>query len=541
MEAREQSSTAALLNTGIGIATSCVFVAFVLFVVVITLCALRALSLKQATRPPGDTPARGSPAVPPSRRPVAWPAAGGYVPHHLALGAAAAATTRETAMNLLFAEARDVVDATGALQFGANGLRRLGDVAGLPPLSFPCPVLQPDGSYLVYGATQRATVIRRFRTWDGFRYEGGETVLSLGPAAPSGGEWLGCLCLAHGRRCDDLFCFAWAKAPPGMGLWGYASSGGQPWRPLADAPLYRDHDAFHVLWHPSRECLVACQVTYQRWHKPFADNIGQERRRVLSFRASPDGRHWDPPEDVCGDSLRHERDLLTPDAQDPAELEFYRLVAFPFHDRFVGMVLLYAASPGAANVRHPWTRHGPHLGGEWWTSDDGLAWRRPFRAVFAPGEAGGIAQHAPMRLGNRLLWLFPDGVYGLPEDRLFFAGAFASAAFSTPCFVQPDRHLALNAEFGFHDHTTRGMRGQGYIAVEALDEEGRTLPGFEEERCILHDLDAAAVRAHQTDRDTARRLHWQGKSLRELAGRRLRLRFRLRDARIYGLREDTYF
>ena len=443
-------------------------------------------------------------------------------------------------MNLLFVENGDVVDPRGPLQFGANGLKRVGDVEGLPSLSFPCPVLQPDGSYLLYAATHRGTVILRFRTWDGLRYEGGDQVLALGAVAPSG-EWLGCLSVTQGRRHDDLFCFAWAKAPPAMGLWGYTSAGGKEWSRLKDGPLYHDHDAFHMMWHPQRERLVAYQTTYQRWRKPYADNIGQERRRVLSIRTSADGRAWDPAGDVSGDRLRPDNELIVPDEHDPAELEYYRMTVFPYHDRFVGMVLLYAASPGPANVRYPWTRHGPHLGGEWWVSDDGMEWRRPFRGVFAPGGANGVVAHAPMRLGNRLLWLYPDGIYGVPEDRLFFAGSFANSAFSTPCFIQPDKHLALNAEFGFHDLPSRGMRGQGYIMVEACDEQGQSIEGFGAERCIIHELESAATQAYQTDGDTARRLHWQGRSLRELAGRRIQLHLYLRDARIFEIREDKYF
>lgn len=441
-------------------------------------------------------------------------------------------------MKFIFAESRDVTDIRGPLRFGATGLKRLGDSKGLPTLHFPLPVRQPDGSYWVYAVNPKRQAVQRFRTWDGFDYEGGETVLTLGPSSPSG-DWLGHSCLVHNSRDNSLLCLAWARNPPGMGVWAYGSSDGLSWRRLRETPLYNDHDSFFVLWHEARQCYVAYQITYQRWQKPFPDNIGPGLRRVLSIRTSPDGIHWDPADNVQGDHLAPESRLFTPDTQDPAELEFYRVVAFPYHDRFVGMALLYASGPELANPRHPWTKHWPQLTGEWWLSNDGLSWQRPLRDVFAPGEANGIVHHAPMRLGNRLLWLYPDGIYGLPEDRLFYAGSLANAEFTTPEFVQPDSHLALNAEFGFHDMPRRGMQGQGYVMVEAQDEKGATLAGFEKEHCIIHEFDSAATRAWQTGRDYARRLHWQGRSLRALAGRRIRLRLFLRDARICTIGNDT--
>lgn len=443
-------------------------------------------------------------------------------------------------MQLLFREPSDVTDVSGPLQFGANGLQRLGDHGGLPAFSFPCAALQADGSYLLYVVNPRLSGVQRFRTWDGFHYEGGESVLSFGTAAPSG-DWLGHVGLTYSSQRDEMLCLAWAKDPPAMGVWGYVGKGEESWQPLQDTPLYHDHDSFSLLWHPHREQYVAYQISYQRREKPYADNIGQELRRVLTYRTSTDGRQWAPPGDVAGGLFRPDAEMITPDVEDPAEVEFYRLVVFPYHDRFVGMMLLYAPSPGAANTRYPWTAHGPHLSGEWWLSDDGFSWRRPFRQVFAPGEANNIIQHAPMRIGNRLLWLYPDGIYGLPEGRLFYAGTFANAAFSTPYFTQPVRHLSINAGFNFHGQLSRGMRGQGYLMVEARDEQDAVVAGFEKERCIIHDLESDATRTYQMDHGIARRLHWQGKSLRELAGQRIKLRVYLRDARVYGVGDDTYF
>ena len=289
-------------------------------------------------------------------------------------------------------------------------------------------------------------------------------------------------------------------------------------------------------WNGERQCYINYQITYQQWAKPYEDNIGCDRRRVLSIRTSEDGVHWEPGNDVtfAPDTFQPESRLITPDEEDPAELEFYRMTVFPYGDRWVGMMLNYAASPGAANTRFPWTKHGPQLGGEWWLSDDGIQWRRPFRHVHAPGQASSIASCAPMRIGNSFMWIYPDGIYGVPAECLFYAGSFANAEFSTAPFAATGRSLALHASFGFHEQRGRGMRGQGYIMAELRSAEGDVLPGYEKERCIILDReDPASGPQHQATKPI--RLAWEGRTAQELSGVYVQLRLYLRDARIYSL------
>ncbi len=448
-------------------------------------------------------------------------------------------------MKLYFAEPTDVQQVQGPLRFGANGLRRLADAPGLPAFAGAGALPLPDGAHAVYllvhpgqGEPWR---LLRCRTWDGVHYEEATVVFTAprrGPPTP----WLGHACVCPNPDSGEVLALAWGRcAEGGMGVWGYRTADGTHWDALSEAPLYKDHDSFHVMWHAARQQYVAYQITYQPWPKPYADNIGGERRRVLHVRTSGDALTWDPPNLTAWPPAVPAERLVTPDAQDAPELEFYRLAVFPAAGRYVGMMLNYAASPGAANVRHPHSKHGPHLGTEWWVSTDGLAWRRPFRDVFAAGEASGTVSHTPITIGGRHVWLYHDGVFGLPEDRLFFAGALANCEFSTPLFAMPTRPLVLNAEFGYDGHPARGMRGQGYLMAELRDEAGAVIPGFERERCLLHDVDGPARRLYQTDRGLATRLHWQGRLTRELAGRRVTLRLYLRDARVYALGEDSQY
>ena len=67
---------------------------------------------------------------------------------------------------------------------------------------------------------------------------------------------------------------------------------------------------------------------------------------------------------------------------------------------------------------------------------------------------------------------------------------------------------------------------QCYVMVAVLDDQGCVLAGFEREKCILKNVDAIDLPLRWGDQDT-----------RALAGKKIRLRFFLRSARIYVVRE----
>ncbi|MCK5328129.1 MAG: hypothetical protein KAR36_05955, partial [Candidatus Latescibacteria bacterium] len=51
----------------------------------------------------------------------------------------------------LFTESEDVRDVVGKLVFGANRLRPVSDVVGLPDMQIRCVVPQSDGAFVVFG------------------------------------------------------------------------------------------------------------------------------------------------------------------------------------------------------------------------------------------------------------------------------------------------------------------------------------------------------------------------------------------------------
>lgn len=442
-------------------------------------------------------------------------------------------------MDLSFAEATSVAEVAGKVRFTANGLVRYGQARGLPDRARPLCVV-PDGTgytvYLMRSGSGPCWSLLRGRTADGLQYEGIEVVFASPPESPAGKEWLGHAAMAWAARDGKLLCMKWSRGEGCHAAWCLVSSDGQDWRFALDRPAFEDHDSNGLMWDPRSSVFVDYQATYQAWPKPFVDNIGDARRRVMHTRTSTDGVVWNPPESISwGDSFIPEDRLITPDDDDPAELEFYRFHAFPYAGRYVGMVLNYAPSPGRANTRWRTTKHGPHLSGEWWLSDDGHAWRRPFRDVFAPGEAPGIIQHAPMTLGGRHLWLFNDGsVFGLPEGCLFGVSSLASASLTTHPFPMPDRPLTVRAQFGHDGSPARGMRGQGYVMAELLDERGAVVEGCDRERCAYHDSGRPAPSAGVRDL-SGPPLAWEGNRGTELAGRTVSVRLFFRDARVYGL------
>ena len=66
--------------------------------------------------------------------------------------------------------------------------------------------------------------------------------------------------------------------------------------------------------------------------------------------------------------------------------------------------------------------------------------------------------------------------------------------------------------------------GEGRVAVEVLDEDGRPLPGYGREECLLESFDS-----------TRQEVTWRGKSnLGALRSQPIRLRFYVQKADLYG-------
>jgi len=438
---------------------------------------------------------------------------------------------------LLFTDDQDVFDVWGKVKFEASPLRFLGECDD-PGFEIKCCVPRDDGVWDVYGYSgghdiygEQGDPTKARSTWkihhaitrDAVHYQHSEIVFTSEP-----GPWTHYASIGHNPLRHDLVCIKGVLLREGFCNHTFHSRDGKTWIPGTNNPVYYDGDSWGQLWSPRLNRFVTTTKSFQLVKKHLPDH-GNTRtgqvRRVCSVRWSEDGDHWEPSAPVLihkGEPLLPVELLITPDRDDPPDLEFYRGVGFGYADRCFLQMLNYAAIPDAVNPKFP-DKHGPMVDTEWWFSREGIKWSRPFRDLDASPEGVRIISHNPMIINGKLVFNFGKQLFGLAEDRITCLTARANVEFSTPEFLAPAQPLTLNAAIPAPErsHATN----QAYVMVAALDGEGRVLPNYERERCILRNMN-----------DIDLPLKWSGKDSRELAGRKIRLRFFLRGSSIYSVR-----
>jgi hypothetical protein len=417
---------------------------------------------------------------------------------------------------LLFWDEADIAEPFGKIVFGAEPLRADREAVGFPDMQYGCEAPRDDGSTWVYGwrmanwadCPHRTLEVIRCVTADGLHFTGAETV-----GAWTNKDWQGFANIVRRPTDGALFLFPWSAGV----LQVFRSMDGRQWQQLTDH-AYTGHDAMCIFWYPPLGEFVNMQNTLQPYPKRYPDNIGAYRR-VASFRRSKDGVQWTSfsPAFLGG------ADLWTPDADDPADLEFYRSIVFPLQGRYAMLLQDYLPPPPEANSRRATTKHGPRSHVEWAISRDGLNWKRPYRQTDATELVGGLPVQGPMVRGGLVRFYSPGGsVAALPEDRIFYVTCRANGEFTTPPVVMPATGLCLNANVLYRPN--EGTTGRAYVMVELRDENGVVIPGYERGKCLLANQDGRALP-----------LVWGDAGGSALAGRAVRLRIYLRDAKIYGL------
>lgn len=447
---------------------------------------------------------------------------------------------------LLFGGPADVLDTWGKLHFGMTPVRLLREIQ--PPSFlivgyFP----QRDGSWEVYGhemtevsrgkeqfETMMTWKLLRTSTRDGIQFEPAVTVFEAPPA-----PWTDHCVMARHPETGEYLLLRLKMDSTGFAYTAFFSPDGVNWQENSGNPLFYEGDAMSLFWSESLRRFVVVSKSLQPYRKHLRDHGGTtpslgddslRDRRVLMIRSSPDGRHWEPSLSLSDVWNRHKRKaalpsgvLTSPDADDPPDLEFYSGNGFWYYDRAYMMVLNYAASPLAPR------KHGPQLDNEWWTSPDGLRWERPARGVNAldagrPVPRSRLETH-PLIVGGQILFHRGPLLLGLPEDRISYVSARANGEFSTRFFAMPHAELLLNAAIPGPE---RGFaKEQAYVMVSLLDEKGLPIPGCEPEKCLFRESDRSDLL-----------LRWGEFSPRALAGKKVQLRFFLRSANIYAVRES---
>ena len=264
------------------------------------------------------------------------------------------------------------------------------------------------------------------------------------------------------------------------------SPDGLRWTKHPDNPVITRSSDSHTLlgWDDLHGCYVAYARPTMR-----EGNITRRIGRCVS----DDFVNWTDPED-----------LLVPDEHDPPAMEFYGMPVFRYEGHYLGLPYVFHARP-----EEPIQRNFGTIDVQLASSRDGIEWaragdRNPFIPNGPPGsiDAGEIfVARGPVAVDDEL-WF-----YYSPGDE---TGALVTKTFR--CDGGP---LTINA----------AARG-GFVGVAVLDEDGIQYRGYSRHECALFDGDS--IRHRVTWRDK--------RSLEELQGRNIRLKFYLRNAKLFAFR-----
>jgi len=266
-------------------------------------------------------------------------------------------------------------------------------------------------------------------------------------------------------------------------------------------------------------------VAYLR-HKQM---LPLHRARTIWRTESDDFIKWSEPSSI-----------IRPDLQDDPNVELYGFSGFPYADMYMGLVERWQGNPDIFNIQPAW-------------SHDGLQWHRPVdrKPLIAPQfpwneRWNSSVNTAPHHVGNMLRFYFGGRsrahgrelgqVYGavgmavIAKDRFAAIRAdFKEGQLITKSMTWPGGDLMVNCNYtrypqGFYN------AGGGTIEVEVRDENNAPIPGFSGDQKAKFNKLSPFTWGEKQDP-----VRWANdKSLKELAGKRIRLVFLLKDSRLYA-------
>ena len=257
---------------------------------------------------------------------------------------------------------------------------------------------------------------------------------------------------------------------------------------------------------------------YVAYARPTTQEGNTTRR--IGRSVSDDFIHWTDPKDV-----------LVPDDHDPPALEFYGMPVFEYEGHYLGQLFVCHW-----RTEEPTQRNFGTIDIQLSSSRDGIDFersgdRKPFIPNGPPGsiDAGEIwTAREPVVMGDELWFYYCAG--GEEHGVTGRSGPICLAKLRLDGFVSVDAGdetgslvtkpfrcdggpLTINA----------AARG-GMVGVAVLDEDGIQHQGYSSQECALFDGDSICHRVTWTDR----------LSLEELKGKNIRLKFYLRDAKLYA-------
>lgn len=319
-----------------------------------------------------------------------------------------------------------------------------------------------------------------------------------------------------------MFLYARSKTVPTGGHL-LTSSDGIHWHPRATTGPLGDNSTF--FYNPFRK----------KWVFSIRSSRNQRTRDYWESSDFLAARRWSPQAPVF---------WLGADRLDPADpqigerTQLYKIDAVGYESLLVGLLQIHYGPPNAVCEKGKFPKVTElELG----FSRDGFHWDRTCRETFlgATRKAGDW---------NRAYVHSVGGVCLIVGDKLhFYYGAFSgkspalggdiyAGGATGVAFLRRDGFASMDAGRQGGTLTTRTLAfkgrhlfvnlaaAQGEFRAEVLDEQGRAIAPFTKENCLPVAADS-----------TRRRVAWQGaKDLGALAGRKVKLRFHLRQGQLYA-------
>ena len=308
---------------------------------------------------------------------------------------------------------------------------------------------------------------------------------------------------------DDII----GPATMGQGVSVAFSPDGKKWTRWPDNPVIKRSSDCHILF--GWDSLHNKYVAYAR---PSVHEGNKTRR--IGRTVSDDFINWTVPETV-----------LAPDELDPPGLEFYGMTVFKYEGIYLGQLYAYNAPPEEPQIRFFGT-----LDIQLASSRDGIKWDRSGnRKAFIPnGPPGSIdagevyVAREPVVVGDELWFYYGASIseHGITGR----TGPLCLAKLRMDGFVSVDAGDELGTLItkpfvcDGSKLTINAAAENGLVGIAVLDESGIQYMGYSKKDCVLFDSDSIS---HDVT--------WHKKrSLEELKGNVIRLKFYLRNANLYS-------
>lgn len=304
------------------------------------------------------------------------------------------------------------------------------------------------------------------------------------------------------------------------------------WRTLTDVGGWGDdslismiYDKFKRRWavyrrmNPQESERFVAQPGDENWPRP------DRGMRVMGYANSTDLKHWE-----------NFQMLMAPDADDPADIEFYGMTPYIYEQVYIGYLWVYHMAPDNETVDIQLT-----------TSRDGTRFTRCCRReTFIPNGPPDYYDHELLTgdqpepiIINDQVYLFYEACNYKHNDDFYRPHSLVTGALCTfprdrfvslstgvpqPCRVVT-KPLVVEHPLLFLNAATWG---EGSIQVEVLGRDWLPIKGFTAK-------ESNVIKGNALNHP----VRWNGSNLGALMGKEVRLKFNMVDARLHAMTSET--